>query len=109
MSENHAEQSSGGHGRLGKYLVGFGLAVVLTLVSFGIIAAGVQPKYIAVIGLIVAAVLQIFVHLRYFLHLDGSKDQVWNVTSIAFTALIVFLFVAGTVWVIFTLNARLMA
>jgi cytochrome o ubiquinol oxidase operon protein cyoD len=108
MSENHSEHAAEGHASLGKYLIGFGLAVVLTLVSFGIVAAGLQPKYIAVIALIVAAVAQIFVHLHYFLHLDGSKESSWNMVSIVFTALIVGIFVAGTVWVIFTLNARLM-
>ena len=108
MTDNHTDPSTG-HVSMGKYLVGFGLAIVLTLISFGIVVAGMQPKYVAVIGLVVAAVLQILVHLHYFLHLDRSKDQLWNVLSIAFTALIVFIFIAGTVWVIFTLNGRLMS
>jgi len=100
MSENHVS--------MGKYMVGFALAIVLTLISFGIVVAGVQPKYIAIIGLIAAAVVQILVHLHYFLHLDRSKENTWNMVSIVFTALIVLIFIAGTVWVIFTLNARLM-
>lgn len=108
MSENHGEPSSVGHVSTGKYLVGFVLAVVLTLISFGLVVAGVQPKYVAVIGLIVAATAQILVHLHYFLHLDRSKEMSWNLASIAFTALIVLIFIAGTVWVIFTLNSRMM-
>ncbi len=108
MTEIHTEPSSTGHVSLGKYVVGFALAMILTLVSFGIAIAGVTPKYIAVIGLVIAAVLQILVHLHYFLHLDRSKDNMWNMVSIVFTALIVLVFIAGTVWVIFTLNSRLM-
>lgn len=106
MTEQHPQPT--GHVSLKKYMVGFGLAMVLTLVSFGIVLAGVSPKYVAVIGLVVAAVAQILVHLHYFLHLDRSKENTWNMISIVFTTLIVMIFIAGTVWVIFTLNLRLM-
>jgi len=104
--EKHADHSPG-HLR-GQYVVGFILAILLTVVSFGIVALGVQPQWLAVVALVVAATVQIFVHLRYFLHLDTSKEMTWNLVSIVFTALIVFIFIAGTVWVIFTLNARMM-
>lgn len=110
MTDNHTEHTvdSGHQISASKYMVGFVLAIVLTLISFGIVAAGVGPKYIAILGLVAAAVVQILVHLHYFLHLDRSKDNTWNLISIVFTALIVAIFIAGTVWVIFTLNMRLM-
>jgi len=106
--EKHAEHTSTGHVSTGKYMVGFVLAILLTLLSFGIVALGVQPAYLAVIGLVLAATVQILVHLHYFLHLDRSKEMQWNFISIVFTALIVFIFIAGTVWVIVTLNSRMM-
>ena len=108
MSHEEGKPAATGHVSVGKYMVGFVLAIVLTVASFGIVAAGVQPTYVAVIGLVIAAVVQILVHLYYFLHLDLSSEMQWNFISIVFTALILFIFVAGTVWVIFTLNARLM-
>lgn len=108
MAHDEAAHSGSGHISTGKYMVGFILAVVLTLISFGIVAAGVRPAYVAVIGLVLAAVVQILVHLYYFLHLDLSKENTWNFISIVFTAIILFVFIAGTVWVIFTLNARMM-
>lgn len=104
--DKHADHSSG-HLR-GQYLVGFILAILLTIVSFAIVAFEGQPSWLAVAALSVAATLQILVHLRYFLHLDRSKKMEWNLITIVFTALIVFIFIAGTVWVIFTLNARMM-
>ena len=51
---------------------------------------------------------QIVVHLYYFLHLDLSKDKQWDFISITFTAIILLIFIFGTVWVIFTLNTRMM-
>lgn len=101
MSENHSVS-------LGKYMVGFVLAIVLTVGSFAIVALGVQPKWLAILGLVVAALVQVLVHLHYFLHLDGSKENAQNLGSIAFTGLIVAIFVAGTIWVMVALNSRLM-
>ena len=91
-----------------KYLLGFGLAILLTLVSFGIVAFKIGSTNLAVIGLIVAAVIQMLVHLHYFLHLDRSKEMRWNFIAIVFTAIILFIFVAGTVWVMVTLHSRMM-
>jgi cytochrome o ubiquinol oxidase operon protein cyoD len=106
----HEENAHGGTGHVtvGKYMVGFVLAVVLTLISFGIAAAGVQPTYVAVIGLVAAAVVQMLVHLYYFLHLEPSRENQWNFISIVFTAIILLIFILGTVWVIFSLNSRMM-
>jgi len=108
MTNEHETPSAGGHVTVGKYMVGFLLAIGLTVLSFGIIAAGIQPKYAAVVGLVLAAVVQILVHLYYFLHLDLSKELRWNFVAIVFTTLIVLIFIGGTVWIIFTLNARMM-
>ncbi len=109
MSEKHAEHTDAGHQvSTGKYMVGFVLAIILTVASFAIVAFGVKPAYLAIIGLVLAATVQILVHLHYFLHLDRSKEMEWNLISIVFTVLIVFIFIAGTVWVIVTLNSRLM-
>lgn len=96
------------HSTYKSYLIGFALAVVLTLISFGFVLMEQVPKRVAVIGLFVAALLQMFVHLRYFLHLNGSSESRWNVVLLAFTALLVFIFVGGTIWVMYTLNARMM-
>ena len=108
MSHEENSHAGTGHVTVGGYMIGFVLAIVLTLISFGIVVAGVAPKFVAVIGLILAAIVQILVHLRYFLHLDRSKENTWNMIAIVFTAIILFIFVAGTVWVIFTLNSRMM-
>ena len=108
MSHEENTHTGTAHATTGKYMVGFVLAIVLTLISFGIVVAGVKPTYLAAIGLIAAAVVQILVHIHYFLHLDLSKEMQWNFISIAFTAIILLIFILGTVWVIFTLNSRMM-
>lgn len=108
MSHEEKAHSEANHVSVKTYMIGFALAIILTLISFGIIWAEVKPAYVAVIGLVAAAVIQILVHLYYFLHLNLSKQQQWNFISIAFTTLILLIFIAGSVWVIFTLNSRMM-
>ncbi|WP_372774420.1 cytochrome o ubiquinol oxidase subunit IV [Mangrovibacterium sp.] len=110
MSSNHTpnEQMGSAHSGYRSYLVGFALAVFFTLISFSMVILEAVPKGVAVVGLSVAALLQMLVHLRYFLHLDTSSAQRWNLVLLAFTALLVFIFIGGTMWVMYTLNSRMM-
>jgi cytochrome o ubiquinol oxidase subunit IV len=97
-----------GHLSSKKYLVGFALAVVLTLVSFGLASVHGISRPTALSGLFIAAILQIFVHLHFFLHLDRSSKQRWNLITLVFSVLLIFIFVGGSIWVMVTLNSRMM-
>ncbi|MFD1380826.1 cytochrome o ubiquinol oxidase subunit IV [Fodinicurvata halophila] len=54
---------------LKRYLTGFALALVLTLIPFGLVATGALPPTETLLVIAGAAVVQILVHLRFFLHL----------------------------------------
>ena len=54
------------------------------------------------------AVVPIVVHLIYFLHLDGSSAQRWNVMAFLFTLLILAIVVVGSLWVMHNMNANMM-
>ncbi len=90
------------------YLLGLLLALLLTLAAFAVVAfAGLsgQSTRIVVASL---AVIQILVHFRYFLHIDLQKSHRDDLHLILFTALIVFLMVAGTIWILFNLHTRML-
>ncbi len=109
MNQNGMNEALGiGHLSSKKYLVGFALAVVLTIVSFGLASFDGISRSTALSGLFLAAILQIFVHLHFFLHLDRSSKQRWNLIVLAFSALLIFIFVGGSIWVMITLNSRMM-
>ncbi|MEJ2726659.1 MAG: cytochrome C oxidase subunit IV family protein, partial [Deltaproteobacteria bacterium] len=59
-------------------------------------------------AVIAAAVVQMLVHLHYFLHLNRSSAQRWNVLALLFTVLILCLFVGGSLWIMYNLNYRMM-
>lgn len=109
MDQNRMYEALGlGHLSSKKYIVGFALAVLLTIVSFGLASVSGISRSTAMTGLFVAAILQMLVHLHFFLHLDRSSKQRWNLITLAFSVLLIFIFVGGSIWVMATLNARMM-
>ncbi len=82
---------------------------MLTAFAFALVMkAGSFPRGVVIAGIVVAAVMQILVQLHYFLHLDASSEARWNVLAFIFTLFIIFLFVGGTLWIMYDLNARMM-
>ena len=90
------------------YIIGFVLAFLLTCVSFIFVITGIFSKQIAIAGIIVFAVVQMIVHLHFFLHLNTSSGVRWSLYTLLFAFLLVAFFIGGTIWVMFTLNQRMM-
>ena len=104
-----ASPNTSWRGGLSGYLLGFGLAILLTIASF--LAAQTdliyQPAVIS--ALVVLAVAQMGVHLVFFLHLTTGPDNTNNVLALAFGVLIVALVVLGSVWIMAHLNENMTA
>jgi cytochrome o ubiquinol oxidase operon protein cyoD len=50
-------------------------------------------------AILVLAVVQVFVHVVYFLHMDRSAEQRWNVVAFAFTVFMLAIVVVGSIWI----------
>ncbi|MFH0342841.1 MAG: cytochrome o ubiquinol/quinol oxidase subunit IV [Chromatiales bacterium] len=48
--------------------------------------------------------LQVLVHLRFFLHLDLTRE---NLLTIMFAAIFIFIMVGGSLWIMFDLHQRM--
>jgi cytochrome o ubiquinol oxidase operon protein cyoD len=91
------------------YLIGLGLAILLTLVSFLLpVADLVWPPSIPV-ALTVLAVAQMGVHLVFFLHITTGPDNTNNVMALAFGVLIVLLVIGGSLWIMTSMNHNMTA
>ncbi|WP_298818151.1 cytochrome o ubiquinol oxidase subunit IV [uncultured Roseibium sp.] len=90
------------------YLVGFVLAVVLTAIPFAVVWGGLLtgPAVYAVIA--VAAVLQVMVHLVFFLHLNFKSTPAENLFFLAFAAVLIIIMVGGSLWIMTDLHHRMM-
>ena len=86
------------------YLIGFALALILTAIPFALVATNPLPKVTTLIIIGVAAAIQVLVHLRYFLHLDLTSTPRENLVAIVFTAILIFLMVGGSFWIMFDLH-----
>ena len=95
-------------GSLRSYLTGFVLALILTAIPFALVMSGAWSPGATLAGIFVAGAVQMLVHLHYFLHLDTTSAARWNVLALIFTFLIMGLFVGGTLWIMYTLNYRMM-
>jgi cytochrome o ubiquinol oxidase operon protein cyoD len=107
---NHAQIESTGasRGSFKSYATGFILAIVLTILAFALVMSGTLSRSAALFGIVSAAVVQMLVHLHYFLHLDTSSAARWNVLALLFTLLIMIIFVGGTIWIMYNLSYRMM-
>ncbi|MFI5002387.1 MAG: cytochrome o ubiquinol oxidase subunit IV [Reyranellales bacterium] len=94
------------HG-LRSYLTGLVLAVILTVIPFALVATQSLPPSRTLIVIGVAALLQVLVHLRFFLHLNFTSTPRENLLAIAFTAILIFIMVGGSFWIMFDLHTRM--
>jgi cytochrome o ubiquinol oxidase operon protein cyoD len=89
------------------YVVGLGLALLLTGVSFWVASTTSLWGPGVATGLVVLAIAQMGVHLVFFLHITSGPDNTNNVLALAFGVLIVFLVMIGTIWIMAHMNANM--
>jgi cytochrome o ubiquinol oxidase subunit IV len=93
---------------VGVYTIGLALAVILTATSFWVANTSLLWPPGVALGLIVLAIAQMGVHLVFFLHITTGPEHTNNVLALAFGILIVFLVVAGSLWIMSNLNDSMM-
>jgi cytochrome o ubiquinol oxidase subunit IV len=90
------------------YLVGLGLAVLLTATSFFVAGTDLVWQPSIPVAIIVLAIAQMGVHLVFFLHITTGPDNTNNVLALAFGLLIVFLVIGGSLWIMDNLNHNML-
>ncbi|MDP3474725.1 cytochrome o ubiquinol oxidase subunit IV [Hydrogenophaga sp.] len=103
----HEEEQA--HGSFRGYMIGFGLSVVLTAIPFWLVMTGALGNNELTGFVIMAfAVVQIVVHMVYFLHMNGRSEGGWMMLAAVFTIIIVVITLAGSLWVMYHLNSNMM-
>ncbi|MBB5222416.1 cytochrome o ubiquinol oxidase operon protein cyoD [Amaricoccus macauensis] len=97
------------HGTFQSYVTGFVLAVILTVIPFFLVMARPieSAGYTAAIVLF-CALLQILVHMVFFLHMTPKAEDGWLLLSTIFTIVLVVITLAGSLWIVFHLNNNMM-
>lgn len=119
MSTTHAPQAHGptlhghedthGHGTRRGYLIGFLLSVVLTAIPFWLVMTETLGSTSGTaIAIFACALVQIVVHVVYFLHLNTRSEGGWTLIAFLFTVVIVGITIGGSIWVMYHLNTNMM-
>lgn len=96
------------HGSYRSNTTGFVISLLLTLVSFGMVMSDKFPTSVTLTVIVTLAVLQIIAQMHFFLHLDISPSQRWNVMALIYTLIIIVFLVAGTLWIMYNTGIRMM-
>ena len=109
MSAHDHEHSQGSHGTMGSYMIGFGLSVLLTAIPFWLVMnqtfANPQVTAFVIMGF---AMVQIIVHMIYFLHMNTRSEGGWSFMAMMLTIVLVVIVLSGSMWVMYHLNANMM-
>ncbi|PYB93002.1 cytochrome o ubiquinol oxidase subunit IV [Pseudomonas fulva] len=109
MANAHDTHHEGSHGSVKSYMIGFVLSIILTAIPFGLVMYPSLPKNLTVLIVVAMAVIQVVVHLVYFLHMDRSKEQRNNVSTFMFTAMVIALLVGLSLWIMFSIHVEMLA
>jgi cytochrome o ubiquinol oxidase operon protein cyoD len=93
---------------LRSYQTGFILAALLTIIPFALVASGTLSSTSALWVIGILGLVQIVVHVRYFLHVDMSPERREELYLMLFSGALVTLMIAGMLWLLFNLHTRMM-
>lgn len=111
MGHEHVGQPDYGTGqkKLSVYVFGAISCVILTLVAFWAVLSGNLTKAQVLTVIFLAALIQFFVQVLCFLRLNAKTEQgQMNVLSLVFTVVILVSVVAGTLWIMWSLDYFMM-
>ncbi len=107
MSHDH-NAAGESHGNVKQYTIGFILSVILTVIPFGMVMAGGFGRGIVIGRYRDYCGCSDSVQLIYFLHMNSSSEQRWNVIAFVYTILTIAILLVGSVWIMNYLHYNMM-
>ena len=111
--DHHGEQEFVDHDTMhitvGGYVTGFVLSVILTAIPFWLVMGKVFASSTATTFVILGfAMVQIFVHMVFFLHMTSTAEGGWTWMSLIFMVVLVVITLSGSLWVMYHLKTNMM-
>lgn len=103
---SHARQEEYRH-ELHGYIWGYVVALVLTLVPFGLVLWSGMAASALYLAIGAFAIVQAIVHFRCFLHIDPPRQNMDDLHLILFSTLLLLFMVGGTIWILANLAMRM--
>ena len=97
------------HITVGGYVTGFVLSVVLTAIPFWLVMAKVfQSSPVTIFVILGLAMVQIYVHMVFFLHMTSKAEGGWTWMSLIFTLVLLVITLSGSLWIMYHLKTNTM-
>ncbi len=107
-AHDHGAHDEESHGSRKGYLIGFGLAVVLTVIPFWLVMTLPLSTQATALLIMAFAAVQMVVHMIYFLHMNRRAEGGWSIMALLFTLVIVGIALSGSLWVMYHMNSNMM-
>ncbi len=87
-----------------QYIKGYIASMAITGLAFYLAMNYSVKEPEVILSIVGLALVQLIVQLRFFIHLDHETGVKWNKVIFSFMALVVFVIVAGSLWIMFNLD-----
>jgi cytochrome o ubiquinol oxidase operon protein cyoD len=88
------------------YVWGACLALLATVIPFALVRWGASDRATLLVVIGIIALVQIVIHFRFFLHI-GFRQKREDLQLILFSAMLMTIMVAGTIWIMGSLALRM--
>ena len=103
------EQHDTLHITVGGYVTGFVLAVILTAIPFWLVMGKVlESPTVTTFVILALAMVQIYVHMVFFLHMTSKAEGGWAWMSLIFTLVLLVITLSGSLWIMYHLKTNTM-
>ncbi len=83
---------------------------MLTAIPFWLVMSNAlgNQAWRSAIAIMAFAVVQIVVHMVFFLHMNTRSESGWTMMALIFTLILVVIALTGSLWVMYHLNINMM-
>lgn len=96
------------HGTWKSYIIGFSSSILLSILSFVLVATKILSSTYLPLMLVGLALFQAVLQLLFFLHVGQEAKPRWESLIFYFMVLVLLIIAIGSLWIMFDLNGRLM-
>lgn len=89
------------------YIVGFIMSTLTTILAFCLVGFNLLSPILLYVFVAILAIIQLYIQLIFFLHLNTSSRSYWNIVSFIFSLIVISIIVIGTLWIMFNLYSMM--
>lgn len=93
---------------LRSYSIGFALSLALTFIPYFLVTHSMLSRPLLIACIVLAALIQLVIQLGFFLHVNLQQKERPRLHTFIFTAFMVVVVVAGSLWIMHDLNYFMM-